>query len=102
MASGHVSRIKRPNTWLHRPMLQNVKKALANSEPSTHGAKPPFICKQHLIGNGMKAYLSLARPGGHPRRDHREAKKNEVEYASTVAARFARDRVDWRRWLALA
>jgi hypothetical protein len=29
MASGHVNRIKRPNTWLHRPMLQNVKKALA-------------------------------------------------------------------------
>jgi hypothetical protein len=37
MASGHVIRIKRPNTWLHRPMLQNVKKALANTEPSTHG-----------------------------------------------------------------
>ena len=37
MACGHVSRIKRPNTWLHRPMLQNVKKALANPEPSTHG-----------------------------------------------------------------
>jgi hypothetical protein len=36
MASGHVSRIERPNTWLHRPMLQNVKKALANPEPSTH------------------------------------------------------------------
>jgi hypothetical protein len=28
MASGHVNRIKRPNTWLHRPMLQNVKKLL--------------------------------------------------------------------------
>src|SRR6267142_4840719 len=40
MASGHVNRIYRPNTWLHRPMLQNVKKALANSEPSTHGTKP--------------------------------------------------------------
>jgi hypothetical protein len=39
MASGHVNRIQRPNTWLHRPMLQNVKKALANSEPSTHGTK---------------------------------------------------------------
>jgi hypothetical protein len=39
MASGHVNRIYRPNTWLHRPMLQNVKKALANSEPSTHGTK---------------------------------------------------------------
>jgi hypothetical protein len=23
MASGYVNRIKRPNTWLHRPMLQN-------------------------------------------------------------------------------
>jgi hypothetical protein len=42
MASGHVNRIKRPNTWLHRPMLQNVKKALANPEPSTHGTKPTF------------------------------------------------------------
>jgi hypothetical protein len=37
MASGHVNRITRPNTWLHRPMLQNVKKVLANPEPSTHG-----------------------------------------------------------------
>ena len=37
MASGHVNRTYRPNTWPHRPILQNVKKALANSEPSTHG-----------------------------------------------------------------
>jgi hypothetical protein len=36
MASGHVNRIERPNAWLHRPMLQNVKKVLANPEPSTH------------------------------------------------------------------
>ena len=43
MASGHVNRIKRPNTWLHRPMLQNVKKALANSEPSTHGTFETFV-----------------------------------------------------------
>jgi hypothetical protein len=41
MASGHVNRFKRPNTWLHRPMLQNVKKALANPEPSTHGTREP-------------------------------------------------------------
>jgi hypothetical protein len=41
MASGHVNRIERPNTWLHRPMLQNVKKVLANTEPSTHGTKLP-------------------------------------------------------------
>jgi hypothetical protein len=36
MASGHMNRVNRPDTWLHRPMLQNVKKALANPEPSTH------------------------------------------------------------------
>jgi hypothetical protein len=36
MASGHMNRVKRPDTWLHRPMLQNVKKVLANPEPSTH------------------------------------------------------------------
>src|SRR5262249_51073273 len=29
MASGHVSRANRPNTWLHRPAL-HVKKTLAN------------------------------------------------------------------------
>jgi hypothetical protein len=39
MASGHVNRVNRPNTWLHRPMLQTFKKVLANSEPSTHGGK---------------------------------------------------------------
>ena len=36
MASGLMNRVKRPDTWLHRPMLQNVKKVLANPEPSTH------------------------------------------------------------------
>ena len=37
MASGHVNRAKRPNTWQHRPKPAYVKKALANPEPSTHG-----------------------------------------------------------------
>jgi hypothetical protein len=36
MASGHMNRVKRPDTWLHRPMLRNVKKVLANAELSTH------------------------------------------------------------------
>jgi hypothetical protein len=39
MASGHVNRAKRPNTWQHRPKPAYVKKALANPEPSTHGTK---------------------------------------------------------------
>jgi hypothetical protein len=35
MASGHVNRTYRPNTWLHRPSLLR-EKVLANPEPSTH------------------------------------------------------------------
>jgi len=50
MASGHVNRIKRPNTWLHRPMLHNVKKALANPEPSTHGTN-----RRLEVGQNMSA-----------------------------------------------
>jgi hypothetical protein len=42
MASGHVNRANRPNTWLHRPNAANVKNALANSEPSTHGTDRQF------------------------------------------------------------
>ena len=38
MASGHVNRTNRPNTWLHRPMLLR-EESLANSEPSTHGTE---------------------------------------------------------------
>jgi hypothetical protein len=48
MASGHVNRIKRPDTWLHRTMLQNVKKVLANPEPSTHGTKRSLRCSRRM------------------------------------------------------
>jgi hypothetical protein len=41
MASGHVYRANRPNTWLHRPMLHSCK-PLANPEPSTHGPSRQF------------------------------------------------------------
>jgi len=61
MASGHVNRIYRPNTWLHRPMLQNVKKALANSEPSTHGrnghAEVSWRCP--LLGEQRKTFALI-------------------------------------------
>src|SRR5258705_1375435 len=55
MASGHVNRIYRPNTWLHRPMLQNLKKALANSEPSTHGTKRTYRLRRAMSAFGGKA-----------------------------------------------
>ena len=40
MASGHVNRTQRPNTWLHRPAC-DVKILLANLEPSTHASRVP-------------------------------------------------------------
>jgi hypothetical protein len=64
MASGHVNRIKRPNTWLHRPMLQNVKKALANTEPSTHGTFE--TCRLTLK---MSAFRGLSEVPFQGRRD---------------------------------
>jgi hypothetical protein len=63
MASGHVNRIKRPNTWLHRPMLQNVKKALANPEPSTHGTFRTCRVALTMSVDGGKADLALGRIG---------------------------------------
>src|SRR5262249_43761118 len=40
MASGHVNRVNRPNTW-PQPTSCTVKKTLANREPSTHGTTRP-------------------------------------------------------------
>ena len=62
MASGHVNRTKRPNTWLHRPMLQNVKKALANPEPSTHGTSRHFAALRNLVAVGGIADIDQAAP----------------------------------------
>ena len=42
MASGHVNRANRPNTWLPTTAA-GVKKTLANLEPSTHGPGLPKL-----------------------------------------------------------
>jgi hypothetical protein len=57
MASGHMNRVKRPDTWLHRPRLQNVKKVLANPEPSTHdpNATLGLIYKRQSVRNNLGA-----------------------------------------------
>ena len=62
MASGHVSRIKRPNTWLHRPMLQNVKKVLANPEPSTHGTSRTW--RNVRLESVVRTIADIAIPSG--------------------------------------
>jgi hypothetical protein len=59
MASGHVNRIQRPDTWLHRPMLQNVKKVLANPEPSTHGTFR--TCRDGWAVSVIRVSTDLAR-----------------------------------------
>jgi hypothetical protein len=48
MASGHVNRIQRPNTWLHRPILQNVRKLL------------PIRSRPHMAPNGPPAMSDLS------------------------------------------
>jgi hypothetical protein len=57
MAGGHMNRVKRPDTWLHRPMLQNVKKVLANPEPSTHD--PDIAAIQAARAGCVRAYNSF-------------------------------------------
>jgi hypothetical protein len=49
MASGHLSRIKRPNTWLHRPMLQNVKKALEHGANGMDPALPARLNRKRQL-----------------------------------------------------
>jgi hypothetical protein len=63
MASGHVSRIERPDTWLHRPMLQNVKKVLANPEPSTHGTFRTFVDVRRESVIEAEAEIISKQPG---------------------------------------
>ena len=59
MASGHMNRVKRPDTWLHRPMLQNVKKVLANPEPSTHGTNRTSSDVRSSVAIGGKADMAV-------------------------------------------
>jgi hypothetical protein len=62
MASGHMNRVKRPDTWLHRPMLQNVKKVLANPEPSTHDPQPTSHAESHLVSAMVRGPQRERRP----------------------------------------
>jgi hypothetical protein len=62
MASGHVNRTKRPNTWLHRPAC-DVKILLANPEPSTHGPERHFAATPRYVrtrGTSRPVMLALS------------------------------------------
>jgi hypothetical protein len=54
MASGHVNRTQRPNTWLHRSSLRR-EILLANSEPSTHGPSRNSARRSASVALGVTA-----------------------------------------------
>src|SRR4051812_47863437 len=53
MASGHVNRTNRPNTWLHRPGLRR-EDSPTNPEPSTHGTTRTSCNVRHSVAIGDK------------------------------------------------
>ena len=61
MASGHVNRANRPNTW-PQPTSCTVQKTLANREPSTHGTTPTYRDVCHLAAFGGEADISQPLP----------------------------------------
>ena len=73
MASGHVNRMRRPNTWPHRPILHCVKKALANLEPSTQGpsgsgpgGRVCCLSRRHRFFDDLTAHFgNRGGSGGH-------------------------------------
>src|SRR6476659_2342233 len=44
MASGHVNRVNRPNTWLHRPMLQREESPCQPGAVHTWHISAPDVC----------------------------------------------------------
>jgi hypothetical protein len=53
MASGHVNRANRPNTW-PQPTSCTVKKTLASREPSTHGTSETNGLGQFESATGVR------------------------------------------------
>jgi hypothetical protein len=74
MASGHVNRANRPNTWLLRPDCCTREKSLASPEPSTHDPELPLLAsnESRCDSTAPRAAFfasphcaSLGRRGGH-------------------------------------
>jgi hypothetical protein len=65
MASGHVNRIQKAEHMAAPTNAANVKKALANSEPSTHGTKvsvPPCSSAMTIVSAQRFARFDCVRP----------------------------------------
>ena len=64
MASGHVNRILKAEHMAAPTNPANVKKALANSEPSTHGTKLPIRDVRSNVANRGESGLCADMPLG--------------------------------------
>ena len=69
MASGHVNRTKGRTHGSTDPC--DVKKALANPEPSTHGSKRTWPSVRRMSAFGVEADMASSRLAGAP--DHMAA-----------------------------
>jgi hypothetical protein len=77
MASGHVNRIKRPNTWLHRPMLQNREESSCQTGAvhtwplddlviSSDVRFAPILLQKSAVTDGCRSAISLRATGFDP------------------------------------
>jgi hypothetical protein len=104
-----VSRIKRPNTWLHRPMLQNVKKLLpTRSRP--HMARIVEEPLRDLLPDrlpaikadrvdGLDFHRPLAAPAGDAQHMALDLRKSSLPHlgAGRAGARVSKHRIPMSR-----
>jgi hypothetical protein len=71
MASGQVNRVKRPNTWLQRPMLQNREESSCQTGAvhTWHKADVPNHGKYVRCRGDCVAKLPKCRATNFPRKD---------------------------------
>jgi hypothetical protein len=59
MASGHVNRAKRPNTWAHRPMLHAGKKLLPTRSRPHMGVERTSLGGAAMSANDCRLNRSM-------------------------------------------
>jgi len=63
MASGHVNRTIRPNTWPQPTKAQYVQKVLANREPSTHGTSRKGLTALGISAHRRQPDMAINKQG---------------------------------------
>jgi hypothetical protein len=89
MASGHVNRINRPNTWLHRPMLATRAVASAGPTPGMSSSRRLASlerCQALIIRFELQSFAWIAPPNrGSSNSTHIHGTHVPVEEPSTAS-----------------